>query len=60
VGYVPQLSTAVWVGNDDYSQMGRGSTGGTLVAPIWRSYMSQAVQNLPAESFRPMSDFDKP
>jgi penicillin-binding protein 1A len=60
VGYVPQLSTAIWIGNDDYTQMGRGSTGGTLVAPIWRTYMSQAVQNLPVESFRPMADFDKP
>jgi penicillin-binding protein 1A len=60
VGYVPQLSTAVWVGNDDYSRMGVGTTGGTAVAPIWRNFMSQATADLPVESFRPLSDFDKP
>lgn len=60
VGYVPQLSTAVWIGNDDYSRMGSGTTGGTAAAPIWRSFMSQAVADLPVESFRPLSDFDKP
>ncbi|WP_322743795.1 transglycosylase domain-containing protein, partial [Vasconcelosia minhoensis] len=26
VGYVPQLATAVWVGNDDYRPLGRGAT----------------------------------
>ena len=60
VGYVPQLATAVWVGNDDYSQLGHGATGGTFVAPIWRDYMMQALQDTPVEKFRPASDFDKP
>jgi penicillin-binding protein 1A len=60
VGYVPQLSTAVWVGNDDYSRMGSGTTGGTAAAPVWRSFMSQAVADLPVENFRPISDFDRP
>lgn len=60
VGYVPQLSTAVWVGNDNYSQLGQGATGGTFVAPIWRDFMSQALQDVPVEKFRPMSDFEKP
>lgn len=60
VGYVPQLSTAVWVGNDDYSTLGGGATGGTFVAPIWRDYMSQVLQGVPVERFRPPSDFDRP
>ncbi|MBW4442748.1 MAG: penicillin-binding protein 1A [Plectolyngbya sp. WJT66-NPBG17] len=60
VGYVPQLATAVWVGNDDYAPLGQGATGGTFVAPIWRDYMSQALQDVPVERFRPASDFDKP
>jgi len=60
VGYVPQLATAVWVGNDDYTQLGHGATGGTFVAPIWRDYMSQVLQDVPVERFRPASDFDKP
>jgi penicillin-binding protein 1A len=60
VGYVPQLSTAIWIGNDDYTRMASGTTGGQNVAPIWRNYMSQVVQGTPVESFRPISDFDKP
>jgi penicillin-binding protein 1A len=60
VGYIPQLSTAIWIGNDDYTRMASGTTGGQNVAPIWRSYMSQVVQGMPVESFRPISDFDKP
>lgn len=60
VGTVPQLSVAVWVGNDDNTPLGAGATGGTVVAPIWRDFMSQAVRDLPVENFRPPSDFQKP
>jgi penicillin-binding protein 1A len=60
VGSVPQLSTAVWVGNDDNTPLGSGATGGMVVAPIWRAFMSQALRDLPVESFRPPSDFQKP
>lgn len=52
VGYVPQLSTAIWVGNDDYTPLARGATGGGYVAPIWRDFMVQAVQGMPVESFK--------
>ncbi|OLP20393.1 penicillin-binding protein [Leptolyngbya sp. 'hensonii'] len=60
VGYVPQLAAAVWVGNDDYSPLGHGATGGTFVAPIWRDFMEQAMQGVPVERFRPASEFDRP
>ncbi len=60
VGYVPQLSVAVWVGNDDYTPLISGSTGGGFVAPVWRDFMSQALQNTPVEYFRPASDFEPP
>jgi penicillin-binding protein 1A len=60
VGYVPQLATAVWIGNDDYSQLGAGSTGGTMVAPVWRDFMSQAVKDMPVEQFKPAANFVRP
>jgi penicillin-binding protein 1A len=48
VGYTPQMSTAVWVGYpkstismNDVNGLGPGF-GGTLAAPIWRDYMTQA------------------
>jgi 1A family penicillin-binding protein len=59
-GYVPQLSTAVWVGNDDYSPIGKGATGGTYVAPVWRNFMLKALSGVPVENFKPMSNFVKP
>lgn len=60
VGYVPQLAAAVWVGNDDYSPIGVGATGGTYVAPIWRAFMLEALKGVPAESFPPASQFPRP
>lgn len=60
VGYVPQLSVAIWVGNDDYTPLTAGATGGGFVAPVWRDFMLQALQNTPVEYFRPPSDFDPP
>ena len=60
VGYVPQLSVALWIGNDDYSPLAAGATGGGFVAPVWRDFMIQALQGVPVENFRPASDFDPP
>lgn len=60
VGYVPQLSTAIWVGNDDYSPLGSGATGGGFVAPVWKDFMEQALANEPPEGFRRPSDFARP
>ncbi|WP_413168236.1 transglycosylase domain-containing protein [Capilliphycus salinus ALCB114379] len=60
VGYTPQLSTAVWVGNDDYTPLASGSTGGTTVAPIWRDFMSRALSGQPAQGFDPPSKFERP
>ena len=60
VGYVPQLATAVWVGNDNYRPLGHGATGGTFVAPIWQDFMRKALQNVPVQKFRPPSQFDRP
>jgi penicillin-binding protein 1A len=60
VGYVPQLATAVWVGNDNYAPLRAGATGGTYAAPVWRDFMQEALINVPVESFKRPSDFVKP
>lgn len=60
VGYVPQLSAAVWVGNDNNSPLGRGVTGGTVVAPIWADFMDRALKNSPVEYFQSASEFPAP
>lgn len=43
-GYTRDYTTAVWVGNDDYSKMWR-SFGGDLPARIWKSIMLYANRN---------------
>lgn len=60
IGYVPQLVTAVWAGNDNYEALGYGATGGRLVAPIWRDFMEQAMKGVAVEPFKPPSVFERP
>jgi 1A family penicillin-binding protein len=60
VGYVPQLSTAVWIGKDNYKPLGKGVTGGDYAAPIWRSFMSKALKDVPVEYFPAASQFKRP
>ncbi len=43
VGYTPQLVTAVWVGNDNYSPM-KSVWGGTVCAPTWAAFMRKALE----------------
>jgi len=48
VGYIPQLVTGVWLGNDDNRPTyGASSTA----ARIWHNYMVEAVNGMPVESF---------
>jgi penicillin-binding protein 1A len=60
VGYVPQLSASVWIGKDDYTPLGKGVTGGTYAAPIWRSFMQEALKNEPVEAFASPAKFKRP
>jgi membrane carboxypeptidase/penicillin-binding protein len=60
VGTVPQLTTAVWVGRDDSKQLASGATGGGMVAPVWRDFMTKALKDVPIEKFKPPSQFPRP
>jgi len=60
VGYVPQLATAVWIGNDDYRPLGSGVTGGGFAAPVWRQFMLKALNNQPVQQFPSPSEFERP
>lgn len=63
VGYTPQLSTAVWVGNPTkdlemrhISVGGRPSQviyGSTIAAPTWKEFMDVALEGKPKKSFPP-------
>ena len=50
IGYIPQLVTGVWLGNDD-NQPTWGISG--TAAQLWRSFMLEAVKGMPRETFPP-------
>jgi 1A family penicillin-binding protein len=52
VGYVPQMVTTIWIGNDDFRKpLARSTAGGTYVAPLWRRYMAEALKGQPVLPF---------
>nr|MBI2904514.1 transglycosylase domain-containing protein [Chloroflexota bacterium] len=50
VGYAPQLSVGVWVGNADNSPMAN-ITGVAGAGPIWHDFIRQALNGKPAADF---------
>lgn len=51
-GFVPQLTTVIWVGNDDFRKpLERSTAGGTYVAPIWKRFMDRALEGQPILPF---------
>lgn len=61
VGYIPQASSAVWVGHSEASESMFNSTingrfysqvyGGAIAAPIWSNYMRPAVADWEVKNF---------
>lgn len=54
IGYTTQLVTGVWAGNNDDRKDGPlnySADGYNVAAPIFKDFMDQAHQNLPAEDF---------
>jgi penicillin-binding protein 1A len=48
IGYIPQVVTGVWLGNDD--NYPTGGTSGTA-AYNWHDFMTKAVKGMPVEEF---------
>ena len=48
IGYIPQLATGVWLGNDN-NKPTNGTSG--IAAEMWRKFMLQTVKGMPIESF---------
>jgi penicillin-binding protein 1A len=53
IGYTPSLIAGVWVGFDDKTSLGPNETGARAALPIWTSFMSNALREMPIESFKP-------
>jgi penicillin-binding protein 1A len=50
VGFVPQMVTTAWVGNDDNTPTYK-ITGGWVPARMWREFMKEALIGVPAQNF---------
>ncbi|WP_019146929.1 transglycosylase domain-containing protein [Timonella senegalensis] len=66
IGYTPQLSTAIWVGNPDSNKVKmqnimingryhRNVYGSTVAAPMWKQFMTYALEGEPVERFNPIA-----
>ena len=51
IGFTPSLITGVWVGMDSERSLGPKETGSQAAAPIFISYMKEALKNQPVEQF---------
>jgi penicillin-binding protein 1A len=45
IGFSPEITTGVWVGNDNNSTLGRWETGARAALPIWIDYMRNTFKN---------------
>ncbi len=51
VGFSPSLSTVVWTGNNDNSQMTAAGAGISAAGPMWHEFMVKALAHRPFENF---------
>jgi penicillin-binding protein 1A len=60
IGFTPQITAGVWVGNDDKRiSLGKKETGARAALPIWLEFMQQAVQGMPVEDFANVVPLEK-
>ncbi len=48
LGYAPNIAVGAWAGNNDNSPMVK-SVAGFIVAPMWHTFMEEALKTLPNE-----------
>jgi penicillin-binding protein 1A len=51
VGYTPQLSTAIWIGDRSGLVYIPDNVGGANCCPVWKQFMSQALVGYEAQDF---------
>ena len=52
MGYTADLVAGVFIGFDNPTPMGRGSTGGALAAPVFNEFMQAALEGTRPADFR--------
>jgi penicillin-binding protein 1A len=52
IGFSPNLAAGVYIGYDHPHTLGKGQTGGRVAAPIFATFMKQALEGKPPIPFR--------
>ena len=52
IGFSPDLAVGVYIGFDNPAPLGKGETGSSVAAPVFKKFMSEALKNQPAIPFR--------
>src|ERR1700683_2419332 len=59
IGFTPQITCGVWVGNDAHVSLGKKETGARAALPIWIEFMQQAMRGMPVEPFQNVVPLEK-
>ena len=60
IGFTPQITAGVWVGNDDKRiSLGNKETGARAALPIWLEFMQGATRGTPIENFQDVVPLEK-
>jgi len=60
IGFTPQITAGVWVGNDDKRvSLGKKETGARAALPIWLEFMQGATHEMPVEDFQNVVPLEK-
>jgi penicillin-binding protein 1A len=51
IGFSPEITVGVWVGQDGSESLGKGETGARAALPIWMTFMSAVLQSRPYRYF---------
>ena len=60
IGFTPETTAGVWVGNDDKRiSLGKTETGARAALPIWLEFMQAATKGRPVENFPDVVPLEK-
>jgi len=59
IGFTPQITAGVWVGNDAHVTLGKKETGARAALPIWIQFMEEGMQGMPVENFQNVIPLEK-
>lgn len=56
IGFTPDLVAGAWMGNDDFSPLGKKFTASSKIVPWWTDFMKRAHEGIAVKNFAVPSD----